>query len=136
LLGQHAVTYMHWWLDSYSIDILYVYLNSRKQIFAERSTLGVYTNIRAILNSRRWLPKIINSRTPSRLKKIREITLNSLGNGFRKQPSLILHTFYYCNRCGTSQLFSTPGVKQYAIVQNKDIQFVLRTDYGKHNNVR
>jgi hypothetical protein len=48
--------------------LLYVYLNSRKQIFAERSILGVYTNIRAILNSRRWLLKIINSRKSIRLK--------------------------------------------------------------------
>jgi hypothetical protein len=86
------------------ICLLYVYLNSRKQIFAERSILGVHTNIRAILNSRRWLPKIMNSRTPIRLK-IREITLNRLGCGFRKQPSFILHTFY-CNHCGLSQLFS------------------------------
>jgi hypothetical protein len=52
------------WTDT----VLYVYLNSGKQIFTERSILGVYTTIRAILNLRRWLPKIINSRRPLRLK--------------------------------------------------------------------
>jgi hypothetical protein len=37
--------------------------------FRGKVHFGVYTNIRAILNSRSWLPKIINSRRPLRLKK-------------------------------------------------------------------
>jgi hypothetical protein len=68
-----------------------MYLNSRKQIFAERSILGVYTNIRAILNSRRWLLKIINSRTSIRLKNKQNYSYTIRQNVFRKQPSFILH---------------------------------------------
>jgi hypothetical protein len=73
--------------------LLYVYLNSRKQIFAERSIFGVYTNIRAILNSRRWLPKIMNSRTPIRLK-IREITLTCIIRQWFLQAAFFHFTYF------------------------------------------
>jgi hypothetical protein len=67
--------------------------------FRGKVHFGVYTNIRAILNSRRWLPKIMNSRWPLRLKNKEN----------------------YCNHRRSSKLFSIPGIKQYAIVQKKTL---------------